>query len=153
MRGTIIMDYQLVESDYNKLTGKSFVKIKYKGKYYVGIAKLHPDDADKASKFAGCRFAEQRAVIKALKDELKQKRAACDECRKFVNAVTNYANFDPETPTAKAMFRQLNRRIKEVNNIIDEINATQEGLEKSIRQHTVVVNGIQSKKANQDKED
>lgn len=147
------MDYQLVESDYNKLTGKSFVKIKYKGKYYVGIAKLHPDDADKASKFAGCRFAEQRAIIKALKAELKQKRTACDECRKFVNAVTNYANFDPETPTAKAMFRQLNRRIKEVNNIIDEINATQEGLEKSIRQHTVVVNAIQTKKANQDKED
>ena len=84
---------------------------------------------------------------------MKQKRAACDECRKFVNAVTNYANFDPETPTAKAMFRQLNRRIKEVNNIIDEINATQEGLEKSIRQHTVVVNAIQTKKANQDKED
>ena len=28
------MDYQLVESDYNKLTGKSFVKIKYKGKYF-----------------------------------------------------------------------------------------------------------------------
>ena len=92
-------------------------------------------------------------VYKALKDELKQKRVACDECRKFVNAVTNYANFDPKTPTAKAMFRQLNRRIKEVNNIIDEINATQEGLEKSIRQHTVVVNAIQAKKANQDKED
>ena len=51
------------------------------------------------------------------------------------------------------MFRQLNRRIKEVNNIIDEINATQENLEKSIRQHTVVVNAIQTKKANQDKED
>ena len=40
-----------------------------------------------------------------------------------------------------------------LNNIIDEINATQEGLEKSIRQHTVVVNAIQTKKANQDKED
>ena len=147
------MDYQLIESDYDKLTGKSFVKIKYKGKYYLGIAKLHPDDVDKASKFAGCRFAEQRAIIKALKDELKQKRAACEECRKFVNAITNYTNFNPETPTAKAMFRQLNCRIKEVNNIIDEINATQEGLEKSIRQHTVVVNAIQAKKANQDKED
>ena len=40
MRGTIIMDYQLVESDYNKLTGKSFVKIKYKINKLISIEQI-----------------------------------------------------------------------------------------------------------------
>lgn len=113
------MQYKFIDS----FTGRpmSFVRIKYKEKYFDGYSYCHPDDD--WSELIGCGYAEIRAQIKALKWELKQKKKACDECRKFVKTVSQYKNFNKEDGSAKAMYRQLNRRIKEVNNIIDEINA------------------------------
>lgn len=112
--------------------GLSIVSIEHKGKNYRGEAKLHPEDT--WSEFTGCRFAEERAEIKALKDEYKQKRHDCDECRKFVTAVQQYAKFDPKSPSAKVMFRQLKCRIKEVNRLADEINKKEFNLRVAIRQ-------------------
>ena len=115
------MQYKFNDSRTDKEKQKSVVFIKYKGYLFPGYSYCHPDD--EWSEFIGCGYAEIRAQIKALKWELKQKKAACDECRKFVKAVSQYKNFNKEDGTAKAMYRQLNRRIKEVNKIVDEINA------------------------------
>lgn len=112
--------------------GLSIVYVKHKRNSYRGEAKLHPDDI--WSEFTGCRFAEERAEIKALKNEYKQKKHDCDECKKFVAAVQQYAKFDPKDPSAKAMFRQLNCRIKEVNRLVDEINKKEFNLHVAIRQ-------------------
>ena len=114
------MQYKFIDSVTEAPTD-SCVKIKYKDHIFTGYAICHPDD--EWSEFIGCGYAEIRAQIKALKWELKQKKKACDECRKFVRAVSQYKNFNKEDGSAKAMYRQLNRRIKEVNNIIDEINS------------------------------
>lgn len=115
------MQYKFIDSETYEDIGESCVTILYKGNEFYGYAKCHPDD--EWSEFIGCGYAEIRAQIKALKWELWQKKAACEACRKFVRAVSQYKNFNKEDGTAKAMYRQLNRRIKEVNNIIDEINA------------------------------
>lgn len=112
--------------------GLSIVSVEYKGNNYQGRAKLHPNDV--WSEFTGCRFAEERAEIKALKAEYKQKRHDCEECRKFVAAVRQYSKFNPKDPSAKAMFRQLNCRIKEVNQLIDKINQKEFNLHVAIRQ-------------------
>lgn len=146
------MVYHLIESVFDEKTGKSYITICYKNKFYTGFARLHPDDADKASKFAGCRFAEERACIKALKAELKEKKHNCEECRKFVKVITSYAHFDPKSYEARMMFRQLNRRIKEVNNLIDEINERESNLQASIRRQGLITNALQ-RKINKDKED
>lgn len=112
--------------------GLSVVFVEHKGNNYRGEAKLHPDDT--WSEFTGCRFAEERAEIKALKDEYKQKKHDCDECRKFAAAVQQYAKFNPDDPSARAMFRQLNRRIKEVNKLAGAINEKEFNLHVAIRQ-------------------
>ena len=112
--------------------GYSTVIIKHKGNEYVGQAKCHPDDT--FSEFTGCRYAQERAEINALKDEWKQKKHDCDECRKYLIAVSQYAGFDKESSTAKAMFRQLNRRIKEVNKLAEIISQKQFNLQIAIRQ-------------------
>lgn len=136
---------QLIDSIFNEGTGKSTSVIKYKKKKYYGYAWLHPEDKEKASKYAGCRYAEMRAEIKALKAEHKKEKAACEECRKFVMACSQYKNFDKESPTAKVMFRQLNRRIKRVNDLADLINKKMSDLETAIRQKEIVGNALERK--------
>ena len=135
----------LISSYFNEETGKSIVVIKHKKKIYEGTAKLHPEDVDKASKYAGCRFAEIRAEIQALKIEYRKEKAACEEIRKFVRACTQYKNFDETSPTAKAMYRQLHRRIKRVNDLADLINQKLQDLETAIKQKEIVVNALERK--------
>lgn len=112
--------------------GTSYAFIRHDKRIYEGKARLHPDDT--FSEFTGCRYAETRAQIKALRAEYKKKKNACEECRKFVRAVTQYSQFNAGDPSAKAMFRQLNRRIKEIDDLADEITKLEFSLRISIRQ-------------------
>lgn len=137
---------QFFNSITSKKTGMSKVVVKYKGLLYSGLAICHPDD--EFSEFTGCRYAEMRAEIKALKAEHKQKKHDCEECRKFVKAVSQYAQFDPKSPSARAMFRQLNCRIKEVNKIAEEIGKREFNLQLAIRQQGKFNSIIQSKMDN-----
>ena len=130
--------------------GYSTVIIKHKGNEYVGQAKCHPDDT--FSEFTGCRYAQERAEINALKDEWKQKKHDCDECRKYLIAVSQYTGFDKESSTAKAMFRQLNRRIKEVNKLAEIISQKQFNLQIAIRQQDGFNNKIEQMRLNDNKE-
>ena len=141
---------RFLDSSIVEEIGYSTVIIKHKGNEYVGQAKCHPDDT--FSEFTGCRYAQERAEIKALKDEWKQKKHDCDECRKYLIAVSQYAGFDKESSTAKAMFRQLNRRIKEVNKLAEIISQKQFNLQVAIRQQDSFNNKIEQMRLNDNRE-
>ena len=136
---------KLIESSFNPTLGKSIAVVKYKKRKYYGYAWIHPEDKEKASKYTGCRYAEIRAEIKALKREYKEEKYLCEECRKFVKACSQYKNFDKESPTAKVMFRQLNQRIKRVNKLADKINQKMQELEIAIKQKDIVSKALQKK--------
>ena len=141
---------RFLDSGTVKETGYSTVIIKHKGNEYVGQAKCHPDDT--FSEFTGCRYAQERAEINALKDEWKQKKHDCDECRKYLIAVSQYAGFDKESSTAKAMFRQLNRRIKEVNKLAEIISKKQFNLQVAIKQQDSFNSKIEQMRLNDNRE-
>ena len=65
------INIKIIDSDFNTETGISTTKILTDLGSFTGIAKLHPDDQDKASRFAGCRYAEIRATIKYMKMKKK----------------------------------------------------------------------------------
>ena len=141
---------QLINSGFNEGTGKSTSVIKHKKKKYYGYAWLHPEDKEIASKYTGCRYAEMRAEIKALKAEHKKEKTACEECRKFAKACSQYKNFDKDSSTAKAMYRQLNRRIKRVNQLADEINQKINDLNIAIKQKEIVHKALERKRTKEE---
>jgi len=123
----------------------SVVVIEHLNKRFVGYARLHPDDEDRASEIIGGKYAEIRATIKALKYERKLEKEKCEECRKFVRACEQYKGFDKSSPTARAMYRQLNRHIKRVNEIAEVINNLMSTLEEDIKIRDIIVNKIHEK--------
>lgn len=137
---------KFIDSYADPVSGESYVKVSHKKKIYGGKAKIHPEDS--WSNFTGCRYAELRAEIKALKDEYRQKKHDCEECRKFVVAISQYAKFDKNSSTAKAMYRQLNRRIKEVNKLASIITEKEFSLRVYIRQQDGIKNTIKQNKLN-----
>ena len=60
-----------ISSNYDETTGISKTVILTDLGSFEGFAKLHPDDKDNASRFAGCRYAEERALIKYAKMKIK----------------------------------------------------------------------------------
>ena len=121
------------DSLYLESTGLSFAYIRHLNNAFIGKAKLHPDDKDKASKFAGCEYAEIRATIKALKYEKSIKKANYKNLENFVKACGTYKNFDKESKTAKAVYRQLNRKKREIEKIDENIKLLQDELRKKIK--------------------
>lgn len=139
---------RLILSNYDETTGISYCEVQHKGKIYSGVSRLHPEDKEIASKYTGCRYAEIKAEIKALKAEYNEAKASCEECRKFVKACSQYSNFDKESPTAKVMYRQLNRRIKKVNQLADKINQRIMDLDIAIKQKDIVHKALERKAKN-----
>lgn len=137
---------KFIDSSYDSETGISKVIMQHLGIKFVGIAKLHPDDWENASSFEGCFIAEQRAMILALKYERYQAKRKADEAIDFMKACSCYKNFDKESPTAKAMYRQLNRRIKKVNDITDKINELYKVIELHTHARATVLRAIKRKK-------
>ena len=126
--------------------GVTTVVMEHMGKEFSGKAKTHPDDMENMSEIMGGKIAEARATIKALKYERQIEKEKCEECRKFLKACQGYKNFDKESPTARAMFRQLNQRIKAVNRITDQINTIYKGIEKSIWDRDITIKALKAKK-------
>lgn len=140
---------KLIDAWFEESTGKSYATVEHLGRRYQGVAKLHPEE-ENASRFTGCRYAEMRAQIKALKNERKEKMAVCEECRKFIKACSQYKGWDKESSTAKAIYTQLNKRIKEVNKLTNEINHLMWDLNIAIKQQESVHKKLAANKSNSD---
>lgn len=140
---------KLINAYFDEKNGISYATVQHNingiKRRFEGIAKLHPED--NKSKFTGCRYAETRAQIKALKAERESLIKKCEECRKFVKACAQYKSWDKSSPTAKAVYRQLNRRIKEVNELTDRITQLQWDLNIAIKQQDSVGKKLAGKRA------
>lgn len=143
---------QFISSDYevNEREAISAVTVQHLGKKFDGYAWGHPDDKENWSEFAGCSYAETRAMIEALKYERKQAKEKADAAIDFLKACECYKNFDKNSETAKVLYRQINQRVKKVNDLADKINNLYDDLDKSIKRRSIVVNAIKRKKTKED---
>ena len=139
---------EFIDGNFDEKSGISIVSLKHLGEKFTGFAKVHPDDATKASHFAGCTYAESRAYIKAIKYERKKAKEEAEICRKFIKACSCYKNWDPESPTAKAAYRQLNRRIKKVNDLTEIINDEMFRLSHMIWKRDITLKAFEKNKQN-----
>ena len=103
---------KFLSSDTDKELRLSEVWVKHNGITFSGVAMCHPDD--EWSEFFGCGLAETRAMIQAAKYELRKRREEYKICLNFVKAIECYKDFDKFSISALKMYRQLNRKKKEV---------------------------------------
>lgn len=138
---------KFINSIFDREKGTSEVTMEHMGQYFIGKARLHPDDKDKISEYAGCSYAEARATIAALKYERKMAKEKSENIRKFVKACECYKDWDPESPVAKVTYRQLNRYIQKVNHLTEIINDMMFSLDKSIWKRDVTIKAFEQNKS------
>lgn len=141
---------KFISSSYNPNTGVSKVIMQHMGQKFEGVAIVHPDHMDTASKYAGCYYAELRATIKALKYERNKLKKETDICKNFVKSIECYAKFNHDDESAKSIYKQLNVRISKVNDLTDEINNLIYKLNYAIHQRDIILKSIATNKTKQD---
>ena len=130
---------KFISSSYDKNSHLSTVVMQHLGEKFTGTAHAAEKDQEKASEYAGCYYAELKATIKALKYERKIAKEKADQAIDFVKSVECYTKFNKEDASAKAMYRQLNQRIKRVNDLADEINKLYKSLDYAIHHRDVLL--------------
>lgn len=116
---------KLIKTEFNKETGVSTVILQDKNGRYEGKAKLHPDDKDNISNYAGYHIAEFRAWIKYLKTQLSRKKAmlkAVENLKKDIQ-INCYENQDIEKRIGLTI-RNYTEEITEIQEAIISLNQT-----------------------------
>ena len=74
---------KLFKYDFNPDTGISTVTLKSKRGLFTGTAKVHPEDKEAQSKFFGLHTAENKALRKLYKEELKREKIILETIKRI----------------------------------------------------------------------
>ena len=96
-----------IASDYNEETGLSKVTVATDLGLITCYASLHPEDAEIASHFAGCRYAEMRAGIKYMKEKAKIAKFQLEPLQRVYNTLTNKKNCDMNNKGIKLLEKEI----------------------------------------------
>ena len=133
------MKIKMIKSNFDEITGISEVTIATDIGEFSGTSKLHDEDRNISSSFAGCQYAETRAVIKYMKRKIHdldmQIKGLTDfqsslKCRKDYNH-TSIENFK-----ARRCIYELNKQKeiwkKRMNSLYERMLRNMEQREKVI---------------------
>ncbi|MDY0199210.1 MAG: hypothetical protein RBR68_15505 [Tenuifilaceae bacterium] len=98
---------EVIKSHYNPEDGVSVVVIREGEDTAIGIVRLHPDDIDIASSFAGCQFAEIKATIKIYKKKWQRIKRELDILKQLYSDIEMLKHYNIEQETqALSYFRK-----------------------------------------------
>lgn len=117
-----------LKSDYNPETGFSIVAIQKGSRTYLGMTKLHDEDRDVASSYAGCTFAEIKARIAMAKDDYKTEGAKLETLENLYGQMTQLRNWENEKHSRMA--RYTRKMIKMQTKKVEELRAIYLNLKK-----------------------
>jgi len=138
-----------IASDYNENTGISMIKLSTDIGIFEGYAKLHPEDAEIASRFAGCRYAEMRAGIKYMKAKARISKYTLDYLNKIYKNLKQMKSFDENYKGAKLLEKEIYLLEDEVETFKTNAKTLQERLDKAIDTRPDIIKDLHNR--NQDK--
>ena len=98
---------KLIKAEYNEQTGVSYVNINTSYGEFEGYAKLHAEDNDIASRYAGCQYAEQRAVLKYMKHRIKILAWQIQALNNCQNQIKGRVTYNPNSVESRALRKQI----------------------------------------------
>ena len=133
------MKIKLIESNFDRETGVSYAKIQTDYGVFVGSAKLHEEDKEYVSSFAGCHYAETRAIIAYMKHRVKllnERIESLENCKKVLE---NRKEYDHNSVENRTIRKQIYLLKKQKAEWIQRISSLSEKLYQMMMQRDKVV--------------
>lgn len=112
------MKTRIIDAGFNEDTGISHVIIQTPKGTFTGYSKLQEEDRPYVSKYAGCRYAEIKANIKAVNAEIQEAESQLSAFEKFYNNISESKRFDPESYEARKIRRQIYELQEKVSELV-----------------------------------
>ena len=133
------MKIKMIKSNFDEITGISEVTIATDIGEFSGTSKLHDEDRNISSSFAGCQYAEMRAVIKYMKrkmHDLDMQIKGLTDFQSSLKCRKDYNHISIENSKARRRIYELNRQKeiweKRMNSLYERMLRNMEQREKVI---------------------
>jgi len=135
-----------IASEYSEETGLSSVTIATDIGLITGYASLHPEDAEIASRYAGCRYAEMRAGIKYMKSKAKIAKYQLEPLKRIYNELTNKKNYDINNKGIKLLEKEIYTLEDDITTYNTHVQTLNERLQKAIETRPNIVKDMINRK-------
>ena len=118
------MKIKLLNSNYDEETGISTASIQTDYGIFTSTSKLHEEDKDIVSTYAGCQYAETKAILKYMKYRtklIKQQIKGLEDCQKALMNLKDYNHNSVENRTIRKQIYLLKRQKKDFENRISSL--------------------------------
>lgn len=133
------MKIKMIKSNFDEITGISEVTIATDIGEFSGTSKLHNEDRSISSSFAGCQYAEMRAVIKYMKrkmHDLDMQIKGLTDFQSSLKCRKDYNHISIENSKARRRIYELNKQKeiweKRMNSLYERMLRNMEQREKVI---------------------
>ena len=133
------MKIKMIKSNFDEITGISEVTIATDIGEFSGTSKLHDEDRNISSSFAGCQYAEMRAVIKYMKrkiHDLDMQIKGLTDFQSSLKCRKDYNYISIENSKARRRIYELNKQKeiweKRINSLYERMLRNMEQREKVI---------------------
>ena len=133
------MKIKMIKSNFDEITGISEVTIATDIGEFSGTSKLHDEDRNISSSFAGCQYAEMRAVIKYMKrkmHDLDMQIKGLSDFQSSLKCRKDYNHISIENSKARRRIYELNKQKeiweKRMNSLYERMLRNMEQREKVI---------------------
>lgn len=140
------MKIKLIESWYNEKDGISYAKISTDYGEFEGWASLHEEDEDIASRYAGCQYAEQRAVLKYMKFRIRILAYQIKALINCQNQIEGRALYNRNGVESRALRKQIFILQKEKKDWQSRYDSLNEKLLNSMNSRREIINKIKEDK-------
>lgn len=137
------MKIKMIKSNFDEETGISEVTIATDIGEFTGISKLHDEDRNISSNFAGCQYAEMRAIIKYMKRKIRDLDMQIKGLTDFQSNLkcrNDYNHISVENSKARRRIYELNKQKeiwkKRINSLYEKMLRNMEQREKVIEKIT-----------------
>ena len=116
----------MIKSNFDEITGISEVTIATDIGEFSGTSKLHDEDRNISSSFAGCRYAEMKAIIKYMRQKIKNIQMQIKGLEDFQSNLATRADYNYnsiENSKARRRIFELKKQIISWNKKIDSLTA------------------------------
>lgn len=142
------MKIKLLNSNYDETTGISNVTILTDYGNFSGTSKLHEEDREISSSFAGCQYAEMKAIIKYMKYRIKlinERIESLENCKKVLMNKKDYNHNSSENRTIR---KQIYLLKKQKQDFKDRIISLHNRMIKNMEQREKIITKIKNKGEN-----
>ena len=136
----------LLNSNFDEETGISSVTIGTDYGLFTATSKLHSEDLDISSSYAGCEYAEMRAIIKYIKKRIEVINSQIKGLGNYQKQLLGRADYNPKSPENIVLRKEIENLNNEKKDWYRKKDSLTNSLIIKMNGRRTIVNAIANKK-------